>query len=390
MMAGMQRRPRVALVASSFHPHTGGVEQHVRQVAVELARSGTDVVVWTVDRGEHLGEQEVDGIPIRYLPTPLPARSAAALVNLLVAEPRTVRAWWRAYRDFRPDVLHVHCFGPNGIYALALHRLTGTPLVVTSHGETFADDHGAFDRSALLRAALRRAVTTAAAVTVPSRVVLEDLRARFGLTGGEVVPNGVPLDAPVGEPPVMPPGRVVFAVGRLERMKGFDLLLEAVAELEDPTVQVVIGGDGAESNSLREQAARLGLSDRVHLPGRLSGGEVAATMSAADVVVIPSRREAFGIVALEAWRAGTPVIGTSRGGMAEFMTDGQDGLIIDPEKRAELAAAIRRVLDEPEAADAMARNGAERVPSYSWTTVADRYASIYRTIASRSAAGGRA
>lgn len=386
-MTSRQRRPRVALVASSFHPHTGGVEQHVRQVAGELQRSGTDVVVWTVDRGDRLGEQHVDGIRVRYLPTPLPARSAAVLIRLLIAAPQTLRAWWRAYRDFRPDVLHVQCFGPNGIYALALHRLTGTPLVVTSHGETFADDHGAFDRSALLRGALRRAISRATAVTAPSHFVLEDLRTRFGLVEGDIVPNGVHLDDPAGRPAGMSPGRVVFAVGRLERMKGFDLLLDAVAELDDPTVQVVIAGDGAESDSLRDQAGRLGLSDRVQMPGRLSGEEVDAAMRSADVVVVPSRREAFGIVALEAWRAGTPVIGTCHGGMAEFITDGQDGLIIDPTSAPDLAAAIRRVLNDPEGAEAMTRLGTERVRAYSWARVADQYVGIYQGIASPAVEG---
>ena len=62
----------------------------------------------------------------------------------------------RARSAFRPDLVHVHCFGPNGVYALALHRRFRLPLVVTSHGETIADDDAVFERSALLRAALRR------------------------------------------------------------------------------------------------------------------------------------------------------------------------------------------------------------------------------------------
>lgn len=381
-MTGTQRRPRVALVASSFHPYTGGVEQHVRQVAGELLRSGADVVVWTVDRGEHLGQQDVDGIPVRYLPTPLPARSGAAVVELLLAGPRTVRGWWQAYREFRPDVLHVHCFGPNGVYALALHWLTSTPLVVTSHGETFADDHGAFDQSALLRVALRQAVAAAVAVTAPSQFVLDDLRSRFGLVRGEVVPNGVHLDGRGVESPVRPAGRVIFAVGRLERMKGFDLLLDAAAQLEDSTVQVVIGGDGTESDSLLEQAGRLGLSERVHLLGRLSGEEVDAAMRAADVVVVPSRREAFGIVALEAWRAGTPVIGTSHGGMAEFIIDGRDGLIVDPTRPPDLVAAIRRVLYDETCRDSLADAGSRAVQDFTWQAVALRYMRVYHEIGS--------
>lgn len=379
-MTGTQRRPRVALVASSFHPYTGGVEEHVRQVAGELQRAGTPVEVWTVDRGEHLGSRIVDGIPVTYLSTPLPARSAGALARLAVATPAAVRAWRRAYREFRPDVLHVHCFGPNGIYALILHRLTGTPLVVTSHGETFADDHGAFAQSALLRRALRRSLSRAEAVTAPSRYVLDDLRTRFGLAGGEVVPNGVHLDAPVGDAPDVPPGPVVLAVGRLERMKGFDLLLDAVHAMDAPEVRVVIGGDGVERDVLGAQARRLGLSDRVHLPGRLTAPEVSAAMRAADVVVVPSRQEAFGIVALEAWRAGTPVIGTCHGGMPEFITDGQDGLVVDPTDTSQLVRALRRVLDDPEKAGQLGARGADRVRGFTWPATTSSYRTIYDEI----------
>lgn len=386
-MTGTQGRVRVVLVASSFHPYTGGVEQHVRQVATEFARAGVAVEVWTVDRGERLGVQDVDGVRVRYLPTPLPARSAAALGRLLRAAPRAAAAWRRAHREFRPDVLHVQCFGPNGLYALALHHLTRTPLVVTSHGETVADDHGAFDRSALLRAGLRHAISRAREVTAPSELVLEDLRSRFGLRGGVVVPNGVHLDAPVGDPPALPPGPVVLAVGRLERMKGFDLLLDAVAALDDPRVQVAIGGDGSQREALLAQATRLGLSEQVHLLGRLSDSEVAGSMRAADVVVVPSRWEAFGIVALEAWRAGTPLVASVHGGMPEFIRDGVDGLVVDPVDPEALASAIRGLLEAPITAADLAAAGSERVRHYSWGSVAGRYATIHAGAGAGATAG---
>ena len=151
MERSARRTRRVALVSSSYFPHPGGVEQHVRSVAGEFRARGHDVVVWTVDRGEGLGVQVIDGVEVRYLPTPLPARSLRAGVRFLLAFPAAATAWWRAYRDFAPSVLHVQCFGPNGVYAVLLGQLTRTPLVVTSHGEAFADDHRVFDQSALIR-----------------------------------------------------------------------------------------------------------------------------------------------------------------------------------------------------------------------------------------------
>lgn len=371
-----QRLPRVALVASSFHPHTGGVEEHVRHVAVELRRAGVPVEVWTVDRGEKLGTQVMDGVAVRYLPTPLPARGPGPITRFARAAPHAVGAWVAAHHAFRPDVLHVQCFGPNGLYALALHHLMSTPLVVSSHGETFADDHGAFEGSALLRLGLRHALRRAQHVTGCSSLALQDLRERFGLSGGAIVPNGVDLDEPVGAAAPAPSGRIVFAVGRLVKVKGFDLLLDA-APLLPPDVHVVIGGDGSEEESLQEHAAELGIADRVIFTGRLSRPEVGAWMRRADIVCVPSRREAFGIVVLEAWRAGTAVVATSRGGIGEFATDGRDALLVDPLDTDTLARTLRRLLNDPGKAAVLGAAGAGRVRHLTWKRVAREYLSLY-------------
>lgn len=370
-------RRRVALVSSSYLPYPGGVEQHVRSVARELNERGHRVAIWTVDRGEHLGVRVVDGIEVHYLPTPLPARSTRATVRFLRELPAAAAAWWRAYRRLRPNVLHVQCFGPNGQYALALSRLTRTPLVVSTHGETLMDDHQVFEQSALLRVGLRRALRSAVAVTGCSQMVLDDLQTRFGLSSGQVVPNGIDLD-PGPTPHEARPARTVFAVGRFEWMKGFDLLLEAFALADvPPETELVIGGDGSMRGSLRERADRLGLQDRVHLPGRMYPEQVASYMASADVVVVPSRREAFGIVVLEAWRAGAPLIATARGGPATLVTDGVTGLVVDPEDTAALARALESLVRDRDLAERLGAAGREAVRAYPWSRVAELYEACY-------------
>ena len=96
---------------------------------------------------------------------PLPARSASKVSLTLTTGWRTMRSLRRAVATFRPDVLHVQCFGPNGAYATALSRLCHVPLVVTLQGETLMDDSDIFETSQSLRAALRAGLRTAAAVT---------------------------------------------------------------------------------------------------------------------------------------------------------------------------------------------------------------------------------
>lgn len=371
---------RIALATSSYAPHLGGVEEHVRNVARVLTERGHDVVVWTIDRAGGSGVRDVDGIEVRDLPAPLPARPPGAMARFAVRAPWAALQWRRAFRAHRPELIHVQCFGPNGTYARVLARRTGTPLVVTTHGETLADDAGVFQRSRFAIDSLRKGVASAAAVTGCSQVALDDLAARFGLTPGRgvVVFNGIDLDEPVGSAPVIG-GRLIAAVGRLQPVKGFDLLVEAFARADlPPDVRLVIGGDGPELDELREQAARLGVGDRVVLPGRLDRAAVGALWRSAAVGVVPSRFEAFGIAVLEVWRAGSAVIATTRGGPPEFVRDGVDGLLIDPLETDRLAGALRGLIGDPERSAALAAGGSDRVTSFSWGRTVDAYEAVYR------------
>jgi glycogen(starch) synthase len=387
--AGGPTRSRVALVSSSYAPYVGGVEEHVRQVARELQRDGIDVEVWTVDRGESLGVREVEGVTVRYLPTPLPAASPGAALRFLLRLPSAWRRWADARRRFVPDLVHVHCFGPNGAYALAVGRRFKLPLIVTSHGETVADDHALFARSALLRRALRRGLAVAAQVTAPSQFVIDDLRANHGLVGGTVVPNGVVLDDPDGTEGPAPEGRYLLGVGRLGRMKGFDLLIDAFARATlDRDIRLIIAGDGPERARLQEAAEQLGLRGRVEFTGRLDATAVARAMSNALAVVVPSRMEAFGIVALEAWRNEAPLVMTNRGGAPEFVHDGVDAILVDPEDTPALASALRQVTSDAGLRGRLAAAGRARVGEFTWARVAHAYEELYAA-ASRPNAGAR-
>ncbi len=371
------RQHRVALVSSSYHPYPGGVEEHTAQVAREFVARGVPVEVWTVDRGEHLGTRRVEGVTVRYLPTPLPSFTPSGVLRFLRALPSAAAAWGRAAQAFRPTLLHVHCFGPNGIYAMAASRLLRRPLALASHGETFMDEDDVFGTSRLLRTSLRAALRRAAVVTGCSDVVLADLRARFGLRGGSVVPNGVTLPDPL--PPLTGAREaVVFAVGRQVRVKGFDLLLDAFARADPPAdTRLVLGGDGPEHAALTRRAETLGIAARVEFPGRLSPEEVSGWMARAQVVAVPSRREAFGIVLLEAWRSGAALLATSHDGPGTIVRDGVDGLLVDPEDTDSFARQLGRLLSEPATRDRLARAGRDRVREFTWAAVADAYLGAY-------------
>lgn len=384
-------QPRIALVASSAYPALGGVEVHVRSVASELRDRGYAVEVWTVARDGVEQRGTVDGIPVLHLPAPLPAKSVRSLSHFASSVPRAWRAWAKEHERFRPDLLHVQCFGPNGLYALALSRRFGTPLGVSSHGETFMDEDAVFDRSIALRSGLRQALRRAAFVTGCSDFALADLRTRFGLDGhGVVVYNGVDQhdggrtsDASSRQP-------TVFAVGRLVRVKGMDLLLRAFSGATVPAAtRLVIGGDGPERTRLEQLAVELGIGDRVDFSGRLEPEAVEAAMRSAAVLAVPSRVEAFGIVVLEGWRAGAPVVVTDRGGPAEFVAHLQDGYLVPAEDVGALRQALEVLLTDTVTASRLGRAGSERVVGFTWAATVDAYEELYRTRASVSGPTGR-
>jgi glycosyltransferase involved in cell wall biosynthesis len=374
---------RIAIATSSFAPYIGGVEEHVRNVALALRRRGHDVVVWTVERnGEH-GVREVEGIPVWDLPAPLPSSSPHGLVGLALRGPAAVARWREALRAHRPDVIHVHCFGPNGTYVRRLARAAGVPWILTAHGETLADDENVFVSSRFAGHSLRRGLAEASAVTACSQAALDDLVARFGLGPGDgsVVVNGIDLDEERGELPAGVGGRYIAAIGRVQRLKGFDLLIEAFARAGLPEdVGLVIGGAGPELDALRAQADELGVGGRVQLLGWLDRAAVGAVRAGALVGVVPSRTEPFGIAALEVWRAGSALVATTRGGPPEFVNDNEDGLLVDPLDTGALANALTALIAEPERARALAEAGRRRVRSFTWDRVADDYERLYSRV----------
>ena len=380
---------RIALLPSSYSPAVGGVEILTARLAAHLVDRGHAVEVWTGrSPGDGLSESEIiDGIRVRRFVFALPRFDLHALPRLSVAAVSTLSRLRRAAKEFRPDVLHVQCFSANGVYATALSRLLRLPLVVTLQGETLMDDHDIYERSLSLRLGLRLGLRRASEVTACSGFVLDDARRRFGLppSKGRVIFNGVDLDEVDPEPVVVPFQRFVLGVGRVVWKKGFDLLVDAFSRIAaaHPDIGLVIAGTGDAVQPLSNLAADRGLTQRVHFTGPLGRGEVVGIMRAAEMLVVPSRIEPFGIVALEAWRAGVPLVVTSRGGAAEFVDHGKEGLVVDPLDVPALADSIEALLVSPDERLRLVEGGTRRLPAFLWERLTTAYEDAYQGLSSR-------
>lgn len=373
---------RILLVPSAYYPHTGGIEETTRRLALELGGRGHRSLVltnrWpstTVPR-ERLG-----GVDVRRLRLELPAREPRALARFATVAPASVMGLLRAARSFRPHVVHVHGAGPNAAYIAATRGLLAAPIVFSAHGEFRNDAHGAFDRSRPLRWALRSLLRHASLVTAPSQVVLDELAEEFALAAPTaVVPNAVDPSEFAGP---RGPGGYVFTAGRLVRQKGIDLLLHAYAQAREQLAErrLVIAGEGPEREALTGLADTLGIDDRVSFEGAVARPRLAELMRGADAFAFPSRQEAFGIALLEAMAAGTPAVAARVGGIPEFARDGQNALLVAPESADELAAALVRVTAEPELRARLVEGGRAEAARLSWSTLAPRYEELYAGVA---------
>lgn len=215
-----------------------------------------------------------------------------------------------------------------------------------------------------------RALARAAVLVANSTHTLERAgRVNPGLPPAEVVPLALEERPPAGEPDAELLARAgrgyLLIVGRLasgERYKGHDELLAALPLLAaaHPGARLVVAGDGDDRPRLKAAAAARGLADRVLFAGFLGEATLAELYRRAAAFVMPSRGEGFGLVYLEAMRAGLPVVAARGGAAEEVVADGATGLLVDPGSPAELAAALARLLADPALAARLGAAGERR------------------------------
>jgi glycosyltransferase involved in cell wall biosynthesis len=233
-------------------------------------------------------------------------------------------------------------------------------------------------------AAKRRATRTLSAHVAVSDYLARAVERTYDLRPGSIVTiqNGVP-DVPI-QPASLPTTEpVVGTARRFEASKGIDVLLRAVALIPDAILFLV--GEGEDEQSLRFLAEELGITERVHFIGW--NEDARRYLAAFDVVVVPSRAEAFGLIALEAMLAERPVAASAVGGLPEVVEDGRTGLLVPPDDPAALAAALRRLLGDAALRVRMGVRGRERaIERFSVEVMARSYEALYDRLAATNAA----
>ena len=321
------------------------------------------------------------GVPVRRV-APMPLGLGGA---------RRVPGFVRLLRRERPDVFHAHMSSPVACkWALAAAVAARVPagLGTGQVGQYEPPDRSAYRQ---LRA-LARGVDRYLAV---SRDIAAELVQRLGWPEEkvEVVYNAVDVERfRVSPPPGLREelgggeGRpLVLTPARLNEQKGHPVLFEAIAQV--PDALFVLAGDGPEREPLEALAERLGIADRVRFLGRRE--DVPQLMAACDVFALPSLYEGSSLAVLEAMAAGIPVVSSAIGGTDELIEDSRSGLLVAPGDSAGLAAALRRVIDDPALRRSLAAHARERVESgLTRQQMADRVTGVYRELCENASAKG--
>jgi phosphatidyl-myo-inositol dimannoside synthase len=295
------------------------------------------------------------------------------------------------------DVVHAHWVVPSGAMAALALGGRDLPLVVSLHGS----DVFLSEKNRLARRGAESAFRRAGAVTACSRDLAERSLPLGARSTPEVIPYGVDLDLfrpdPVraarlrGELGLASDRRVVFAVGRLVRKKGFDVLVDAVAELSlrGGKPALVIAGQGDLEEELAGRARDKGIGAQLKLVGNVERGALPAYFSMADVVAVPSVQDSSGNVdglpnvLLEAMAAEKAIVATEVAGIPDALTSGREGLLVPEKDATGLANGIEELLRSETLRASLGERARKRArEEFSWERAGERFESVLRAVAS--------
>ncbi|MBW8036389.1 MAG: glycosyltransferase family 4 protein, partial [Planctomycetes bacterium] len=299
-------------------------------------------------------------------------------------DPRKFFAILRICRQYNIDIIHAHLEKPV-IGALLANIICKIPVIVHEHGPVFRKSL----KHSIYRIALRALRSRASQFIAVSKATATELseKAKISKENIKLVYNSV--DTARFKPDddlrkkvrqelnVSEDQNVIGFLGRLARVKGVDLLIEAFALLSrtNPELVLVLAGDGSELDSLKQQANRLGISDKVIFMGFRS--DVSRIINAFDISAIPSRQEPLGIVALELMCAKVPIVCSGVEGLGEIITDGQTGLITPKNTPEKIAACIETLLNDNDLCQKLGENAALFVTGFDVRCQVDAIENIY-------------
>lgn len=361
---------RVLFWSLTFWPNIGGLEVLTSKLLPSLRLRGHEFLVIVPKNLTDLPENDCyEEIPIRRLGFQTPVPSG---IDHIVETRQKVIAF---KRGFAPDLIHVNGIGgPSDFFHLTTIRAHKAPVVVTLHNPWPVLAEG------MATATLRQAdwvVGVSTSILERARRLAPEVNSR-----SSVIYNAVPCPALLPEPlPFLQPR--LLCLGRLAYEKGVDIAIRAFRMILErfPRARLTIAGDGPLGAELHQQAARDGVDHAVDFIGWVVPDAVAALMNEHTMVLMPSREEPFGLVALQAAWMSRPIVATRVGGLPEVVTHGETGYLVESEDATSLADAATLLLSRPDLADNFGRAARRRAQAaFDWEEQVGSYDTLYRKL----------
>lgn len=387
---------------------TGGMNVYVRELTRQLGRMGIHVDVFTRSQDEHVPHVSHDlgyGNRVVHIPAgpevPLPKQELAAYLPQFVAGIRE----FAQTKGLQYDLIHSH-YWMSGVAALELKAVWQVPVIHMFHTLVMMKNRVASQPSEIegqyrldgerqvLQAADRIIAATPAELAQLQWLYEADTRRIVVIPPGVDLCHFYPIDVEEAKDfiGVLCPDRVLLFVGRVERLKGLDVLIRALAIMRQqgilerfPLCLTVIGGDpdanpeqmSTEMARIKKLCRRYGLEDLVMFLGKRSQDTLPYYYSAAEVLVMPSHYESFGMVALEAMACGTPVVASQVGGLAFLVQDAVTGYTVPSGDPAALAERLTALISDDQLRLQMGEEAMRVARGYGWEKIAARMIAVY-------------
>ncbi|MHC1585585.1 MAG: glycosyltransferase family 4 protein [Candidatus Syntropharchaeia archaeon] len=377
---------KILMLSWEYPPYkVGGIAEHVYELSRVLSKRGDEVHVVTLGYPPF---DEREGVLLYRIPIDPSKPEFIARMN---EEMEKIGSYIIESVDI--DIVHAHDWMVAGA-AIKLASKYGKPLVSTMHSTEFGRSQGIKEEyQARIHEVEKGLVKSSDLVIVCSESMKKEVQDLFDVENISVIPNGVDIskfDFSVNKKAVKErfcgsDGKMILFVGRLVYQKGVNVLIGAMPEVlsKKEKVMLLIVGEGPMRKQLEKDAAYLGIPDSVVFTGYLNDRDVRSLLKSADVTVVPSLYEPFGIVALEAMAAKTPVIVSNVGGLAEVVGEGE-GIRVPPDSSERLACAILKILSDKEEdkrrREEMVERAFKKVLSLNWKAISESIIDAYRKI----------
>jgi len=397
--------PRVLILSWEYPPIVaGGLARHVRKLSEALVAQGVEVHVLTRGGREHVAEEVRAGVRIHRVAEPVVPSDLDAFVSWVEGMNAHMHAAGRQLgKRLRFDIVHGHDWLVAGAAAGIAERLRCSYLT-TIHATEYGRHQGWVDKhpQAYIHGIETWMARRAERVITCSHYMRGHVADVFDIDERRitVIPNGIdPADLqPVGDLGELrarfaaPDERLVLLVGRLVYEKGFQLALDAMPRVirRAGHVRFLVAGSGTHEAELRAQAERLGLMHHGTFMGWIGDDVLHSLYRIADLCVVPSIYEPFGLVALEAMASGCACIVADTGGLREVVPSADVGLRFRSRNPRALAAMMQRVLTDDALRDRLVAEASAHVLRFDWADVAEQTSQVYAEIADSGAGGLRA